>query len=84
MKSSVVVGVWAYMVAAVVAEVAAFYYLRPPAIEAAVGVLAASQAVALALFYMELKYEPNSIRLFALIALMFLAALLIAMIASLG
>lgn len=84
MKTGVVVGVWVYMVAAVVAEVAAFYYLRPPTTEEVIGVLSVSQAAALALFYMELKYEPNSIRLFALVALMFLAALLVAMIASLG
>jgi len=77
--------VWAYMVFAVLTEVAASYYVTEFFTKSAVvGVLAASQAVAIVLFYMDLKNEPGSIRLFALVPLMFLSALLIAMIASLG
>jgi hypothetical protein len=51
---------------------------------AVVATLATSQAVAIVIFYMQLKEEPGSLRLFALIPIMFLAALLIAMVASLG
>lgn len=88
MRTVVAVGVWAYMVVAVLTEVAAFY---TPAIGsvyttlvAVVGILATSQAVAIVLFYMQLKDEPGGLRLFALIPIMFLSALLIAMLASLG
>jgi len=49
-----------------------------------VSILATSQAVAIILFYMQLKDEPGALRLFALIPIMFLSALLIAMLASLG
>jgi len=49
-----------------------------------VTILATSQAVAVVLFYMQLKDEPGSLRLFALIPIMFLSALFIAMLASLG
>jgi caa(3)-type oxidase subunit IV len=85
MRNSVVVSVWAYMVAAVLAEVESFYNLASPAaLAAVVSILATSQAVAVILFFMHLKDEPGSIRLFALIPVMFLSALLIAMLASLG
>ncbi len=85
MRTWVALGVWAYMVIAVLAEVESFYLLPVFSTEAAVVlVLAASQAVAVVLFYMQLKDEPGSLRLFALIPIMFLSALLIAMLASLG
>ena len=73
------------MVAAVLGEVGAFYAIMSiAALTAVVGLLATAQAVALVLFYMHLKDEPGSLRLFALIPIMFLSALLIAMLASLG
>jgi len=85
MRTSVLVGVWAYMMVAVVSEVEVFYALSNASLVAAVvSILATSQAVAIVLFYMHLKDEPGSLRLFALIPLMFLSALLIAMIAALG
>lgn len=85
MKTWVAVGVWAYMMVAVVAEVLVFYLVSSfSTVATAVTVLAASQAVAVVLFYMQLKDEPGSLRLFALIPIMFLSALLIAMLASLG
>ncbi len=85
MRNLVVFGVWAYMVAAVIAEVEGFYALAgTSALTLVVALLASSQAVAIVLFYMHLKDEPGSLRLFALIPIMFLSALLIAMIASLG
>lgn len=87
MRTIVAFGVWAYMVAAVLTEVATFYamYSTMYAIMVTVvSLLATSQAVAVVLFYMQLKEEPGSMRLFAIIPIMFLTALLIAMIASLG
>lgn len=77
--------VWAYIIAAVIAEVYISAYMRNNASGyTAISLLATSQAAAVVLFYMQLKEEPNSIRLFAVVALMFLAALLAAMIATLG
>jgi hypothetical protein len=85
MRSWVALSVWAYMVVAVLAEVEAFYSVHVYSTAATViTILATSQAVAVVLFYMQLKDEPGSLRLFALIPIMFLSALLIAMLASLG
>jgi caa(3)-type oxidase subunit IV len=85
MRTIVAFGVWAYMVLAVLSEVAAFYMIPSYGTMAAVvSILATSQASAIVLFYMQLKDEPGSLRLFALIPIMFLSALLIAMLASLG
>ena len=73
------------MVVAVIAEVEAFYAsFAYSTTVTVVSILATSQAVAIVLFYMQLKDEPGALRLFALIPLMFLSALLIAMLASLG
>ncbi len=73
------------MVVAVLTEVLAFYKVPTYSTMATVvTILATSQAVAVILFYMQLKDEPGSLRLFALIPIMFLSALLIAMLASLG
>ena len=85
MRTIVGIGVWAYMVIAVLTEVGVFY-LYPPysVLVTVVSLLATSQAAAIVLFYMQLREEPGSLRLFAIIPIMFLAALLIAMLASLG
>jgi caa(3)-type oxidase subunit IV len=85
MKTSVLILVWVYMVIAVLAEVSASYLLGAGLIQTAViAILAVSQAITVVLFFMHLREEPGSIKVFALIPLMFLAALLIAMLASLG
>jgi len=85
MRTSILVGVWVYMMVAVVSEVEVFYAISSVSVVVTVvSILATSQAVAVVLFYMHLKDEPGSLRLFALIPLMFLSALLIAMIAALG
>ncbi len=85
MKTWVALSVWAYMVVAVFVEVEAFYMIQAySTLATVVSILATSQAVAIVLFYMQLKDEPGSLRLFALIPIMFLSALLIAMLASLG
>jgi hypothetical protein len=85
MKTTIALGVWIYMMLAVLAEVETFYMIHIySTLATVVSILAASQAVAVVLFYMQLKDEPGSLRLFALIPIMFLSALLIAMMASLG
>jgi len=85
MKTTIALGVWVYMVVAVLAEVEAFYTIPAYSTAAAViTILATSQAVAVVLFYMQLKDEPGSLRLFALIPIMFLSALFVALLASLG
>ena len=85
MKTSVALGVWAYMVLAVLTEVFAFYRIASYSTMATVvSILATSQAAAIVLFYMQLREGPGSLRLFAIIPIMFLSALLIAMLASLG
>jgi heme/copper-type cytochrome/quinol oxidase subunit 4 len=85
LRTWVAVGVWAYMVLAVLTEVEAATRLTVYSTAASVvTILAASQAVAIVVFFMQLKDEPGGLRLFALIPLMFLSALLIAMLASLG
>ncbi len=85
MRTWVALAVWVYMVVAILAEVEAFYAITVySTLATVVSILATSQAVAIVLFYMQLKDEPGSLRLFALIPVMFLAALLIAMLASLG
>jgi hypothetical protein len=85
LKSSVLLGVWVYMAVTVVIEVMAYYAVSLAGIlPTVIGTVATSQAVAVALFYMGLKDEPGMIRILMLVALMFLAGLLIAMVASLG
>ncbi len=89
MNERIALGVWGYMVLAVLSEVFTFYNLHAtagsyPLMVTVVLILAASQAVAIVLFYMQLTSEPGSIKLFALIPIMFLSALIIAMLASLG
>jgi caa(3)-type oxidase subunit IV len=85
MNNKLLLAVWAYLVAATVAEAEIYYQLAASAlVTASVAILAASQALAVVVFYMHLKEEPNSLRLFAIIPIMFLAALLVVMVASLG
>ena len=85
MRSSVLLGVWAYIIVAVIAEVLVFYRVSGySTVATVVSILAASQAMAVVVFFMHLKDEPGALRLFALIPVMFLSALLIAMVATLG
>jgi anaerobic C4-dicarboxylate transporter len=85
MRTIVALGVWVYMMIAVITEVESFYMIPAYSTMATVvTILATSQAVAVVLFYMQLKDEPGSLRLFAIIPIMFLSALFIAMLASLG
>jgi len=57
---------------------------NPVTVTAAVIALALSQGAAAMLFYMDLKDEPASLKLLVLIPLMFIAGLLITVVASLG
>ena len=85
MKSLVALAVWVYMVVATLAEVEVFYMIHAfSTVASVITVLATSQAVAIVLFYMQLKDEPGGLRLFALIPIMFLSALFVAMLATLG
>lgn len=85
MRSLVMVGAWLYIVASVMAEVVAFYLLASVYVVATVVMtLAASQGVAIVLFYMGLKNEPGPLKILMLIAILFLSGLLVATIASLG
>ena len=85
MKTSVLAGIWAYMVATIVFEVLVYYMISSFAtVSALIGGLAASQAIAIAAFYMGLKDEPGPVRILMLVALMFLSGLLIATVAILG
>ena len=77
--------VWLYIMVSVVAEVSAFYLFGPGyVVDTVVMTLAASQAVAIAAFYMDLKNEPGSLKFLMLLAAMFLSGLIVATIASLG
>jgi len=73
------------MLIAVIAEVYAAESI-PDVVTAATAVIAfaLSQAAAIVLFYMNLKEEPGSLIITVIIPLMFLAGLLISMVASLG
>ena len=85
MKTMAFFGVWAYMILAVIAEVLAFHWVSSYAtLATVVCILAASQAMSIVVFFMHLKDEPGALRLFALVPIMFLSALLIAMVATLG
>jgi len=84
-RVQVLAGVWLYTILALVTEVYASENI-PSVITAATVVIifALSQAAAIVLFYMDLKDEPGSVILMVIIPIMFLAGLLISVVASLG
>jgi len=85
MRNSVLVAVWLYTIIAVLAEVYTAQHVSDTVTAAsAVIVFALSQAAAVVAFYMDLKDEPGSLILMVLIPVMFLAGLLISVVASLG
>lgn len=64
MENFGLIGVWAYLVAATVAEVAVFYlFPASTLVYTSIGVLAASKAVLIVLYFMHLRYEPRSIQI---------------------
>jgi len=74
--------VWIYTLLTVVLEV--FVSQNIPGATPAVIAFAFSQAAAVLLFYMELKDAPGSVIVMFMIPLMFIAGLLISIVASLG
>jgi hypothetical protein len=85
MRNRVLVAVWLYTMVAVLAEVYTVQHVSDTLTAAsAVVVFALSQAAAVVAFYMDLKDEPGSLILMVLIPVMFLAGLLISVVASLG
>lgn len=87
MRTITLLGVWIYMMLAVAAEVLVFYTIGSSSyamLATVVSILAGSQALAVVVFFMHLKDESSSLRLFSIIPVMMLAALLIAMLATLG
>jgi len=85
MRNRVLLAVWLYTVAAVVVEVYTSQNVSSGLYAAsAVIAFALSQAAAIVVFYMGLKDEPGSLILMVLIPVMFLAGLLISVVASLG
>jgi hypothetical protein len=85
MKPLTLVVVWIYTLVTIVLEVYAAQHIADPLTAAsAVIAFALSQAAAAVLFYMNLKEEPGSLIITVTIPLMFLAGLLISLVASLG
>jgi heme/copper-type cytochrome/quinol oxidase subunit 4 len=85
MRNSVLVSVWLYTMVAVLAEVYTSQNVTNSLTAAsAIIAFAISQAAAVVIFYMDIKDEPGSLLLMVLIPVMFLAGLLISVVASLG
>ncbi len=85
MKASILAGVWVYTLVTIIAEVYAAETVHNVLVaSSAVVAFALSQAAAAVLFYMNLKEEPGSLIIAVIIPIMFLAGLLISMVASLG
>jgi len=84
-RVQILAGVWLYTILALVTEVYASQNI-PSVVTAATVVIifALSQAAAIVLFYMDLKHEPGSVILMIIIPIMFLAGLLISVVASIG
>jgi cytochrome c oxidase subunit 4 len=81
LQVSTAVYVWAYLVGSTIVEVFLFFSLpASPRVNFAITVLAASKAVFIAAYFMHLKYEPRSLRMFVFIPLFFLAALIVGMV----
>ena len=85
MKVALTVGVWIYLVAATVAEVILFYFLPTSTlINLSIGLLAASKAVLIVMYYMHLKYEPRSIQYLIFPPTLLVAVLVLTLIFSIG
>ena len=85
MKIVLTIAVWAYLVAATVAEVVVFYLLPGgELVNLSIGVLAASKAVLIVMYYMHLKYEPRPIQYLILPPTLLVAVLILTLIYSVG
>jgi len=77
--------VWAYLVAATIAEVVVFY--RVPAgdlVYESIGVLAVTKAVLIAMYFMHLKYEPRPLHYLILVPVILIFVLIMALVFSFG
>ena len=85
MKSLDMFLIWVYLAAATVVEVFLFYsYPGNAFVNDAISVLALSKAIFIFAFYMHIRYEQRSLKIFSIIPLFFLLALLAGMFASLS
>jgi cytochrome c oxidase subunit IV len=85
MKSIGMVLVWFYLAAATVIEVYLFYsFTGSSFVNYAISVLALSKGVFIFAFYMHIRYEQRSLKVFSIIPLFFMLALLFGMFASIG
>jgi len=85
MRSLDMVLIWAYLSAATVIEVILFYsFTGSLIVNYGISVLALSKAVFIFSYYMHIRYEQRSLKVFSVIPLFFLVALLIGMLTSLG
>lgn len=84
METFGLIGVWAYLVAATVAEVIVFYiFPASTLVNTSIGVLAASKAVLIVLYFMHLKYEPRSVQLLIIPPAFLVVVLVLTMVFSL-
>ena len=85
MEVTLTVSVWIYLMAATVAEVV-LYYLLPAStlINLSIGLLAASKAVLIVMYFMHLKYEPRPIQYLILPPTLLVAVLILTLIFSVG
>ncbi len=85
MKIALTIGIWIYLVAATVLEVVIFYLLPAAAIvNLSIGILAASKAVLIVMYYMHLRYESRSIQFLILPPTLLVAVLILTLIFSVG
>ena len=85
MEVTLTVSVWIYLMAATVVEVM-LYYLLPAStlINLSIGLLAASKAVLIVMYFMHLKYEPRPIQYLILPPTLLVAVLILTLIFSVG
>ncbi|MEM0117236.1 MAG: cytochrome C oxidase subunit IV family protein [Conexivisphaerales archaeon] len=78
-------GVWAFIMVATLLEafLSSFYWrVYPTLVDSIIVALIWSQVATVALFYMHLKYEERGIKIFAIVPIVFLVALIVALIGS--
>ena len=85
MKVVLTVGVWIYLMAATIAEVVLFYSLPASTLaNLSIGLLAASKAVLIVMYFMHLRYEPRSIQYLIFPPTVLVAVLVLTLIFSVG
>ena len=85
MKSLGMLLIWVYLAGATVVEVFLYYrFTGNPEVNYAISVLALSKAVFIFAFYMHIRYEQRSLKVFSIVPLFFMLTLLFGMFASIG